>query len=286
MALERRLFLLAVILLHSMNYTNAVKDEKYIQEVSTGKEIVGDGNCFYRSLSFYLYGHQNEHSTIRENVILYMSGWGSQTEAEKEERSRRYGRLMPNWRHSYIYESENEERSRRYGRLMPNWRHRYEDYLRLHSNNGEWADEPIIQAAADLYGINIYVSSYGNSGVDQLVRATSEQLSRDSLRLVHLRLESSHYTCIEHDCQTDSVPSGDFFELQEVIELGKQNGAKPYEDSLDVLDYNKIVGLPKTVGDGESSNGGIDRFNMEDLKSNIPLINPRKNDHIDSKFDT
>lgn len=262
MALERRLFLLAVILLHSMNYTNAVKDKKYIQEVSTGKEIVGDGNCFYRSLSFYLFGHQNEHSTIRENVILYMSGGGCESEAENEERSRRYGRLMHNTRQSY------------------------QDYLRLHSNNGEWADEPIIQAAADLYGINIYVSSYGNSGVDQLVRATSEQLPRDSLRLVHLRLESSHYTCIEHDCQTDSVPSGDFFELQEIIELGKQNGAKPYEDSLDVLDYNKIVGLPKTVGDGESSNGGIDRFNMEDLKSNIPLINPRKNDHIDSKFDT
>lgn len=27
-------------------------------------------------------------------------------------------------------------------------------------------------------------------------------------------------------------------------------------------------------------------FAVEDLKSNIPLINPRKNDHIDSKFDT
>lgn len=37
MALERRLFLLAVILLHLMNYSNAVKDKKYIQEVSTGK---------------------------------------------------------------------------------------------------------------------------------------------------------------------------------------------------------------------------------------------------------
>lgn len=38
MASERRLFLLAVILLHSMNnYTNAVKDKEYIQEISTGK---------------------------------------------------------------------------------------------------------------------------------------------------------------------------------------------------------------------------------------------------------
>lgn len=69
---------------------------------------------------------------------------------------------------------------------------------RLHRNSGEWADEPIIQAAADLYGFNIYISSYGNSGVSQLVRATSEQLQHDSSRLLHLRLENSHYTCIEH----------------------------------------------------------------------------------------
>lgn len=32
---------------------------------------------------------------------------------------------------------------------------------------------------------------------------------------------------------------------------------------LDVLDYSKIVGLPKIVGDEESSNAGIDRFNSK-----------------------
>uniref|UniRef100_K1S6F9 Uncharacterized protein n=1 Tax=Magallana gigas TaxID=29159 RepID=K1S6F9_MAGGI len=36
------------------------------------------------------------------------------------------------------------------------------------------------------------------------------------------------------------------------------------EDSLDVLDYSKTVGLPKTVGDEKPSNAGIDPFNMED----------------------
>uniref|UniRef100_K1PK10 Uncharacterized protein n=1 Tax=Magallana gigas TaxID=29159 RepID=K1PK10_MAGGI len=151
-------------------------------------------------------------------------------------------------------------------------------FYRLHNNSGEWADEPIIQAAADLYGFNIYVSSYGNSGVTQRVRATSEQLRHDSGRLLHLRLQNSHYTCIEHDCQTDSVPSGDFVEMPVVIDFGKQYGAEPYEASLDVLDYSKTVGLPKTVGDDESSNAGIDPFNMEDLKSKLPVTYPRKNE--------
>lgn len=35
------------------------------------------------------------------------------------------------------------------------------------------------------------------------------------------------------------------------------------EASLDVLDYSKTVGLPKTVGDDESSNAGIDPFNSK-----------------------
>lgn len=29
------------------------------------------------------------------------------------------------------------------------------------------------------------------------------------------------------DCQTDSVPSGDFVEMQNVIDFGNQNGAEP-----------------------------------------------------------
>ena len=30
--------------------------------------IKGDGNCLYRSTSYYLYGHQNEYNNIRQKV--------------------------------------------------------------------------------------------------------------------------------------------------------------------------------------------------------------------------
>ncbi|GAB7346869.1 hypothetical protein MBLNU459_g1951t1 [Dothideomycetes sp. NU459] len=35
-------------------------------------DIRGDGNCLFNALSDQLYGHQNEHSTIRSKVIEYM----------------------------------------------------------------------------------------------------------------------------------------------------------------------------------------------------------------------
>lgn len=34
--------------------------------------ILGDGNCLFNALSDQLYGHQNEHHTIRSRVIEYM----------------------------------------------------------------------------------------------------------------------------------------------------------------------------------------------------------------------
>lgn len=37
MVVERRLFLLVILLLSMNNYANAGKDKEYIQEISTGK---------------------------------------------------------------------------------------------------------------------------------------------------------------------------------------------------------------------------------------------------------
>lgn len=67
----------------------------------TDSEIVGDGNCFYRCISVYFFGHQNEHSKIRQNINRYMLGDGCMSEAENEERSRRYRQFMLNTPQSY-----------------------------------------------------------------------------------------------------------------------------------------------------------------------------------------
>lgn len=46
-------------------------------------EIVGDGNCFYRAISLYLYGDQVDYRQVRREIIQYMS-----------EREHEYSRLM------------------------------------------------------------------------------------------------------------------------------------------------------------------------------------------------
>lgn len=46
-------------------------------------EIVGDGNCFYRSISVYVYGHQENYHDIRREIIQHMS-----------EREHEYSQLM------------------------------------------------------------------------------------------------------------------------------------------------------------------------------------------------
>lgn len=154
---------LAVLLVHLMNYTtNAGKQKEYtgIQETPAENEIVGDGNCFYRSISFYLYGHQENYHEIRREIIQYMS-----------------------------------EREHEYSQLMYDRSQNYEGYLEHHRNDEVWAEHPMIYAAADRYGMNIYVTSARYSG-NHLYIATSEHSSVDQSRWLHLRHENNHYNII------------------------------------------------------------------------------------------
>lgn len=45
-------------------------------------EIVRDGNCFYRAISLYVYGDQEDYRRVRREIMQYMS--------ERDE----YSRLM------------------------------------------------------------------------------------------------------------------------------------------------------------------------------------------------
>ena len=37
------------------------------------KSTLGDGNCFYRSVSYALYGEQTFHEELRQDTIAYMA---------------------------------------------------------------------------------------------------------------------------------------------------------------------------------------------------------------------
>nr|XP_022308607.1 uncharacterized protein LOC111114549 [Crassostrea virginica]XP_022308608.1 uncharacterized protein LOC111114549 [Crassostrea virginica]XP_022308609.1 uncharacterized protein LOC111114549 [Crassostrea virginica] len=210
--------LLFFLLLVAVQYTEAAK----------GTEIIGDGNCFYRSLAQYLYENQEEHVGVRRQIIAYMSGG---TDCPKE---------------------EGEQRRRRYQAMVPG---SYDEYLRRHSRFGEYSDDAIVQAAADLFGVNLYINSYGSvqpvqdlgvnsyidhyrysydSGINQRSVAHSIQATSNWL---HLRLQGDHFT-IEGDW-TDSEgepPQSDRF--VDVREL-PCHGTEPYEKGIDAVDSSK-----------------------------------------------
>ncbi|XVF75576.1 hypothetical protein PTKIN_Ptkin13bG0198100 [Pterospermum kingtungense] len=82
-------------------------------------KVQGDGNCQFRSISDQLYRSQDHHRIVRQLVV-------SQLESNPE----MYGGYVPM---------------------------AYDDYLEKMNKNGEWGDHVTLQAAADLYGVKIFV---------------------------------------------------------------------------------------------------------------------------------
>ncbi|KAA1109133.1 OTU domain containing 3 [Puccinia graminis f. sp. tritici] len=53
------------------NYSHFRVPRKYLPLSHSANFILGDGNCLFRCLSFWKYGHQDDHIGVREKVIEY-----------------------------------------------------------------------------------------------------------------------------------------------------------------------------------------------------------------------
>ncbi|CAH8379745.1 unnamed protein product [Eruca vesicaria subsp. sativa] len=82
-------------------------------------KIQGDGNCQFRALSDQLYRSQEHHNAVREQVVNQLA----------------YNREM-------------------YEGYVPM---AYNDYLKTMKRNGEWGDHVTLQAAADWFGVRMFV---------------------------------------------------------------------------------------------------------------------------------
>ncbi|XP_062572058.1 uncharacterized protein LOC134234016 [Saccostrea cucullata] len=76
----------------------------------------------------------------------------------------------------------------------------YEKCICKQRQNDEEADAVIFQAAADVYGLDIYITNFNNCGETQIIRANADQAAWGWL---HLRLVQDHYDLI-----TDSSQEG------------------------------------------------------------------------------
>ena len=79
----------------------------------------GDGNCQFRALSDQLYQSPDHHEFVRQQIM-------SQLKSNRDA----YDGYVPM---------------------------AYDDYLEKVSQNGEWGDHVTLQAAADKYGVKIFV---------------------------------------------------------------------------------------------------------------------------------
>lgn len=85
----------------------------------TEHKVQGDGNCQFRALSDQLYKTPDNHKLVREEVVSQLRSY-----------------------------SEN------YEGYVPM---EYDAYLEKMSKSGEWGDHVTLQAAADIYGVRIFV---------------------------------------------------------------------------------------------------------------------------------
>ncbi|XP_042032723.1 OVARIAN TUMOR DOMAIN-containing deubiquitinating enzyme 9-like [Salvia splendens] len=118
-------------------------------------KIMGDGNCQFRSLSDQIYGTSDYHDVVREEIVHQLK---SQPELYASFVSMAYG-----------------------------------DYLKKMSRNGEWGDNVTLQAAADCYGVKIFVvTSYKDTCYIEILPKVEKS---DKTVLLSFRAEV-HYNSI------------------------------------------------------------------------------------------
>ncbi|XP_044415527.1 OVARIAN TUMOR DOMAIN-containing deubiquitinating enzyme 9 isoform X2 [Triticum aestivum] len=116
----------------------------------TENKVKGDGNCQFRALSDQLYQTPDHHEFVREQIISQVINSGNLSFVILS---------FILCFHTFIFRLINNRfqlKSNReaYDGYVPM---AYDEYLEKVSRNGEWGDHVTLQAAADKYGVKIFV---------------------------------------------------------------------------------------------------------------------------------
>ncbi|XP_057788790.1 OVARIAN TUMOR DOMAIN-containing deubiquitinating enzyme 12 isoform X2 [Salvia miltiorrhiza] len=104
-------------------------------------KISGDGNCQFRSLSDQIYRTSECHKFVREQVVNQL-------------------KLRPDLYENYVPMA-------------------YGDYIKKMSKNGEWGDHVTLQAAADWFGIKMFVvTSFKDTCYIEILPQTEQKSNR------------------------------------------------------------------------------------------------------------
>ena len=110
--------------------------------------ILGDGNCFFRSISYYLFGNENQHGLVRQLITSYMLTIPNEFESI----------VMPRCQNILPRQKISARKTKPVETIQG-----YINQSHM-CHNGIWATECEILSAAALLNTNIYIYSfYGNT---------------------------------------------------------------------------------------------------------------------------
>ena len=133
--------------------------------------VKGDGNCFFRALSVYLFGNQQQHLQVRREIVKFVS-----------ENLRLFEALVISDDNSYT--------------LL--------DHIKSMKNPMVWVTQVEIQAAVDLYAIPIYLFTPNPSGSGyQWYHYNKRTLAVP--RVQHHHFELAHRSGNHFDCIVDTA---------------------------------------------------------------------------------
>lgn len=133
--------------------------------------ITGDGNCFFRSLSYFLFNTQEEHLQVRNEVAEFITN-------------------NTNLFHSLVI-SEDKNYT-----LM--------DHIKNMKKPMVWASQIEIQAAADLYGVPVYLFTPKPSGIGYHWYCYNKRTLAVP-QLKHSHIELAHKSGVHFHCIVDAT---------------------------------------------------------------------------------
>lgn len=136
------------------------------------KTILGDGNCFFRALSYFLYNTQDQHLKVRHDIVEFISHHKTQFTA-----------LIMGPREETIDHHIANMRTPMF-----------------------WASQVEIQAAADLYGVPLYIyTETPDKTTYYWLHYTQRMQSASFVKYSHLEL--AHPASVHFDCVVDETTS-------------------------------------------------------------------------------
>ena len=133
--------------------------------------ILGDGNCFFRSLSFYFFNTQEEHLRVRKEIVEFISD------------------------NVHLFQPLVISEERNYTLA---------DHLESARKPMVWASQVEIQAAVDLYGVPIYLFTPNVSGSGYHWYCYSKR-TLAAPELKHHHIELAHQSSVHFHCIVDAT---------------------------------------------------------------------------------